>query len=488
MRPREPEMLGPFNVGDSGLPPRSRLFNLPPIGLGTDRVEGLVSYLVRLARAHSVNPRLLVKTEFVMVPGLEGMTHAAFFDRYAGTLDGLSRYAELFSATIGQLVGRDDLRFLTLLPLGQLLPANGQGLLAGRARWCPICLEEMIKTRGEAYRPLLWSFALYRFCTRHKCLLADRCATCGRLQPFLPRYPDFVRCDHCQASLSLPTERSWTEPSALDAWMSAAIENIVAHLGAIEGHVTRDRFVAAVVAATEKYASGNHAEFCRQIGLSRWATKRWLSQGEHPSLPQLLAVSYGLCAMPSELFLPAFAPVCGLRTLPDKVMNRAERPVLSAAARQRLESELARIVADPADTAPVAKIAQRVGLTRSCLKYWFPEHHERIHAKYQDARKHGADLALKRNAEKVLRVVTEMAERGEYPGRRRVNEALRKQGASLASPKMKAIYRHALLQTRAVVSRAGQKRRRRANHGTCTTTFIDGSPDGSFGELHQEQD
>src|SRR6266511_2897438 len=45
------------------LPPRSRLYCLAPIGLGTREVESATSYLARLARAHCVSTWSLLKCE-----------------------------------------------------------------------------------------------------------------------------------------------------------------------------------------------------------------------------------------------------------------------------------------------------------------------------------------------------------------------------------------------------------------------------------------
>ena len=43
--------------------PRSRLFHLVPIGIGTPHVESLTSYVSRLAVAHSVPPGTLLAIE-----------------------------------------------------------------------------------------------------------------------------------------------------------------------------------------------------------------------------------------------------------------------------------------------------------------------------------------------------------------------------------------------------------------------------------------
>ncbi len=41
------------------VPPRSRLFHINPVGLGTPLVECLTSYFSRVAEAHSVSPGAL---------------------------------------------------------------------------------------------------------------------------------------------------------------------------------------------------------------------------------------------------------------------------------------------------------------------------------------------------------------------------------------------------------------------------------------------
>jgi hypothetical protein len=47
------------------IPPRSRLYNLSPIGFGTPMVECLTSYFSRLAEAHCLSPGVLVQHELM---------------------------------------------------------------------------------------------------------------------------------------------------------------------------------------------------------------------------------------------------------------------------------------------------------------------------------------------------------------------------------------------------------------------------------------
>ena len=46
-------------------PPRTRLYHLAPIGVGTPAVESLTGYLMRLAEAHCVSTGALVSAELL---------------------------------------------------------------------------------------------------------------------------------------------------------------------------------------------------------------------------------------------------------------------------------------------------------------------------------------------------------------------------------------------------------------------------------------
>jgi len=51
----KPQPFESWELAAPALPPRSRLYSLAPIGVGTAFVEGLTSYVSRLAAAHSVS-------------------------------------------------------------------------------------------------------------------------------------------------------------------------------------------------------------------------------------------------------------------------------------------------------------------------------------------------------------------------------------------------------------------------------------------------
>jgi hypothetical protein len=63
-------MYETWDLEVSPLPERSRLYHLEPLGLQTPFAESLTSYIIRLAEAHSVMPKILVMHE--IIPLLQG--------------------------------------------------------------------------------------------------------------------------------------------------------------------------------------------------------------------------------------------------------------------------------------------------------------------------------------------------------------------------------------------------------------------------------
>lgn len=59
------ETYGSWNLDLPLFPERSRLYHLEPIAIGTAHVEGLISYVCRLAEAHCVSPGILTKQEIL---------------------------------------------------------------------------------------------------------------------------------------------------------------------------------------------------------------------------------------------------------------------------------------------------------------------------------------------------------------------------------------------------------------------------------------
>lgn len=450
MWPHNPDIFPELEPLEVSIPQRSRLYQLVPMALDTDQVEGQLSYLVRLARAHSVNPRRLIGSVFAADNlAIRQLKYSSFFVKYAGTINGLGKYAELFQEETGRLTGASFLRNMSMLPLEGFLPPNGAGLLASKPKWCPCCVGEMMETGDDVYRPLAWSFDLYRICVRHGTQMVDACGHCGKAQPFIPRYPDLGRCDHCGGMLT-DGERL-ISTSRLDRWVSKAIADIVQHLPMFDETVTANRCVTVMKLVVERFANGNRAKFCERIALRRWTLTRWLSGGERPTLPQFLSVCYGLRIMPSKLLLSEPTDLVlsmqdNLRPVPEKLFGRRERPLLGIQQRRKLIQELAGIINDPDDVRSLPQVARSLGLTRSCMKYWFPEEYVSMQDKHIAANRKRMAIRMESQRDAVVAAVQKVRARGEYPARRKVNEELLKQKMSLIRPELLSFYRQAVVE------------------------------------------
>lgn len=427
--------------------PRSRLVCLKPMGMGTGRVEGLASYIVRLAMAHSVSPKRLVRTAFAAVePEIADVVeHGNFFTWGGRGINGRGPYARLFCQAATALTCAEDLQFLTLLPLQHLLPENGKGLVARPPQWCPSCIADMAASGQEAFRPLAWSFKLYRYCSIHRRSMLDRCPECGKLQHFLPRYPSLEHCSHCQAWLG-GREDPGIDLTPAEKWVSLAIEDIVSNLHALEASATRERFLDALDAAIQACTDGKRVRFCKETGLEVMALKGWFKK-RRPSFPQWLVVSYGLGIWPSQFFSGREGAAIGrtqLRQRPETLRSRRPRPQLSKAEQEMVKGELARIAADPVNVIALSAVARRLGLDMGTLKYWAPEECRRIRDRYAVAMRIQGACRRTRDIQMVERLVRGFAEKGEYPRVAKVNLELRKLGRSLVQPDMRRAYRESI--------------------------------------------
>ena len=159
---------------------RSRLYSPEPIGCGTGLVEGLASYMSRLAHHHYVSiPDLL---RYIASQSDKKMPQAKRWE-YALTrgngrgLNGLKWTATVWSHEISEATQRPNIAQLTLLPWRALV--NAKGLNHESQHWCPDCLVEWRQANKKIYWPLVWSFRLMTVCRRHKRQLENRCHVCS---------------------------------------------------------------------------------------------------------------------------------------------------------------------------------------------------------------------------------------------------------------------------------------------------------------------
>ncbi len=201
----------PIDVTLPTIPPRSRLFRLEPVGIGTPYAESLTSYVARLAQAHQVAPKSLVRYEILPFQGKEGRTlrHYYRLNKFwlvgALSLNGAGPAAQEWVQTLQALTLRNDLRFSTMLTWGEVIASSR--LLRGSKAWCPSCYEAWKHTDHVIYEPLLWTIQGVTVCPVHHCYLSTECPhkDCKSQESLLTQVSRPGYCSHCTRWLGLPS-------------------------------------------------------------------------------------------------------------------------------------------------------------------------------------------------------------------------------------------------------------------------------------------
>lgn len=314
-----------WSIAPTNLPARSRLYSLPPKGIGTAQVESLTSYVMRLADAHAVSPGTLIRQE--IFPSLP--TNPKRFSCAAlHSLNGLGPYFMQWVAALQELTSRNDLDALTLLPWRSVFAADG--ILRRQRTWCPRCYEERRSQDGGVYDSLLWALTSVTACPVHEIVLEERCPCCEkRPLPLSARGLAGV-CNHCGAWLGinangpLPTEKG----RDLDFRVQVAREvGVLLSSNTPQNRPQLFYLRNNIHRAIEDWAEGNRLLLCRIARISDKSLTEWLSETHRPSLPLLIVITRNL-RVPLSRFLIEQIPVSDEVWIQAREAIRAERSKL----------------------------------------------------------------------------------------------------------------------------------------------------------------
>ena len=430
------------------MPPRSRLYPLEPVGIGTADTECLTSYISRLAAAHSVRVRDLVISELLphmRRPHLADSSHADLFSAFwrseTRVLNGTCSLARRMVHALERKTGRRDLRFLTLLTWSDVLPVHQ---LQKRTRaWCPGCYQDW-RDRGQAiYDPLLWTLTPVTVCARHNRPLRTICPfpNCRRPSPWLglgyrsrPGH-----CAHCGGWLGNPGAESGTPEEKLvmngavrsHAWIFDALGELIAATPSLPRRPHRDDLLKGIetafrLAALRKITI-NRGSWTRYFGLASGTASVWCPGQMPPSLWCLLEVCREMGISPLLLMrgeideddTDAAAPEppadIGLERPP--IQHTRIDPVV-------IRRALGAVLASDAPPPSMRLVADRLGQTLVDLHHYFPELYRAIasrHRSYEEAR----DARTRRRMRETVRdAAIALTHRGLYPSASHIADLL----------------------------------------------------------------
>jgi transcriptional regulator with XRE-family HTH domain len=421
---------------------------LHPLGMEGSREapEGLLSWIVGLAQAHSVGPRTLVK-HLVDQSDVHSdlWSDAAFFERYCGTVNGLGRYARMMLELVGR-TSSPAAQVMTLLGLAHLLPANGEGLLARSPRWCHACLCDQARRGQRPHHPLVWSFEHYRVCHVHRVSMGEHCPACGATQAFLPVYPSLLHCSACGESLIArpPGDYCPQEPEIGDfeLWCANALSDLVARIPDLQRDGSLLQMRTNLQGIANRLTGGNRKELCEAIGLQPRAINGWMGKEERPSIALLLRLCYGVGLYPAGVFLPdGLDGLTCAKPIKASSGERQDRPMLGYRQRERIERQLEMVLSQTDRHPSLREVAQEVGLSRHALKYWFRRQSSEIVRKNRWNNDRALAIRYQEDHRFLSSVVHRLQSDNVYPSRRRVNRELSGRHLSLMRPDLMHLYR-----------------------------------------------
>ncbi len=444
-----------WDVSPVPLPPRSRLYHLAPIGIGTSEVESLTGYLVRLAAAHCVSPFVLARREIAPTFGTERraeieMQLGGLMGCVARRLNGPEPEAGRWAEALTILTGRTDLHQLTMRPWAGVI--GRPALLRATLAWCPACYSAWREEGREVYQPLLWSLQVVTVCARHRQPLQDRCPspTCGRPQPIIA---PAIRPGHCtacghwlgeqEAGLPLSSPAISEQAMAWRLWVTEAVAEMLKATSLPRGPFPRGRLKEIIEECIEHLGGDGPL---RGFAHLSWDTiEVWRRGASIPTLESLLRFCYYLGTTPRHLLTKGATAVAlsdGLRPVtPDAPKPRRPWGLFDVEVARRA---IATALADASEPLPsVAEIARQLGCAVGTLIHHLPEECRMLAERRAVQRRRAVSEAGARRCAEVRRATLAVHRQGLYPNTRRVG-ALLSNPLDLIRPEVREAWKAAL--------------------------------------------
>lgn len=414
----------------SDVPPRSRLYALPPLGLETPWVESLTSYLNRLAWMYRVNPRLLIAQE--IVPNLGGsfrlpprqMGPFALFA--AMSINGAGEIPIDWAGTLERLTMRSDIHYLNVNLWASELPKRG--LMRETPAWCSVCYQDWRKNDLPVYQPLVWMLQIVTICLKHRRRLKVRCPNCQKPQAIIASsIPTVGHCTQCRAWLGTISNGSADaeiddETFAWQEWVMSIIEEL-RETSTTSGLLPWGDLRYGLSACRK--ILGGSSLLAQLVDIPKVSLSRWITGKIMPSLESLLKLCYVLDLSPLQLMTNS-SSILEEATMAKRA-SRLPRPRIPAHLPQEQVNTLEFIQAVlEGREAPhsVHQIERRFGLGKNTLKYRYPHDATLVAVHYQAYRTEQARKRLEKINVEVRTATFSLHAQGIFPSQIRISSML----------------------------------------------------------------
>ena len=431
------------------VPPRSRLYHLEPIGIGTPYVESLTSFLMRLAQAHSLEVNTLVTKEisnyfdrkYLHENNNKGLS--TLFNKGA-TLNSNGILASQLYQSLEQLTFRKDLSCLTLLAFNNVF--SSRKLLRKSKAWCSVCYEQWQKAGKIIYEPLLWSFESITVCPRHFQPLANKCPHCDLSVPWLTGKSQVGFCPKCDRWLGsfLSNQYSTSESDlAKSIWISQSLGNLISFIPSSLSSIHSENISKAFNLIIDVTCEGNIAAFAKIFNLPKNTVWMWCKSKSFPELRAILTVCYCLdislfdfVTLKQQVFQsPRIAP----QRLPKSPRTKRASPKIFD--RRTTEKYLVSILNSSERPLKMKEVSRRLNIDQRTIYGYFPNLCKAISAKYRKYQKQQTAERIQKCCQEVEQAVCNLHQAGEYPSEARVSQLISQPGYFRYKEVRKSLYR-----------------------------------------------
>lgn len=422
-------MYDALDLCQYSIPPRSILYQLPPIGIGTPTVESLTSYLTRLASSHTVTVGALLEYEVSrLIDNQYGAASLQSISRLRGAVNATGSMTKDLVCALEQLTMQQNLHLLTMLSFANIVPSRN--LFRDIRSWCPHCFQEWHERGDILYEPLLWSLKPVNYCLTHKTALVNKCPHCQQHNPPFGGKFQLGYCSRCHSWLGqVPGNQACVdnEDAELELWPVEAIGALLAL-----NNKSRDKLSAAHIPsqlsmlATEATA-GNLAALSRRLSIPKNTLWLWCSGEVVPSLESSLRICGHFDITLIQFFTEEMGkrPSLNNRRVPKQqsLATLPGQPFDMEVARLFLERVLSQEILPPLS---VVEVARRLGCNRRILYKYFPDLCSAIATAYKNYVQQSCEENLASCYHQVNQIVAQLYREGRYPSESQVAQLMDK--------------------------------------------------------------
>ena len=308
MLPRNLKLYPSWDVQKTPIPPRSRLYHLEPIGVGTPYVESLTGYVARLAQQHCVTTRRLILNEIAPYLRLhknssdyqtDNISHVLGIKTRRAALNGTGLMATNLLSALSTLTQMDKLHLLTLLTWEKVFP--NRGLFHHQRTWCPKCYQEWHDNNKCIYEPLIWSINAVVICPIHHNCLAYQCPHCNQSMSVISGNSIPGYCSQCGHWLGNDKiKKVYTSPLSSEFERNRLLASInslgelIAQSPSINSPPARNRISNVLSTYVAEVFGGNIAAASRFLKTEKATLSSWCKGKAIPGLNHLLLLTQNL--------------------------------------------------------------------------------------------------------------------------------------------------------------------------------------------------